>query len=75
MTQKARAVVDIMEAGRRAGVSRRCIYNWIAKNKVEYVRSAGGGICIFVDSLYRTGNVAADGDIVMEQPTIEESHA
>jgi excisionase family DNA binding protein len=35
------------------GVSRRTIYNWIAAGKVEYVRTAGGSIRIFVDTLWR----------------------
>jgi excisionase family DNA binding protein len=35
------------------GVSRRTIYNWISAGKVEYVRTAGGAIRIFADSLWR----------------------
>jgi len=35
------------------GVSRRTIYNWIASGKVEYVRTAGGSVRIFVDTLWR----------------------
>jgi excisionase family DNA binding protein len=35
------------------GVSRRTIYNWIAGGKVEYVRTAGGAVRIFTDSLWR----------------------
>jgi hypothetical protein len=35
------------------GVSRRTIYNWITAGKVEYVRTAGGSVRIFVDSLWR----------------------
>jgi excisionase family DNA binding protein len=34
-------------------VSRRTIYNWITAGKVDYVRTAGGSIRIFVDSLWR----------------------
>jgi predicted site-specific integrase-resolvase len=34
-------------------VSRRTIYNWISAGKVEYVRTAGGAIRIFADSLWR----------------------
>jgi excisionase family DNA binding protein len=36
-------------------VSRRTIYNWISAGKVEYVRTAGGSIRIFTDSLWRSG--------------------
>ena len=45
--------VRISEAMRLANVSRRTIYNWIAAGKVEYVRTAGGSIRIFTDSLWR----------------------
>lgn len=45
--------VSILKAGELVGVSRRTIYNWIAANKVEYMRTAGGSIRIFVDTLYR----------------------
>jgi excisionase family DNA binding protein len=42
-----------MKACELVGVSRRTIYNWIAAGKVEYVRTAGGSIRIFEDSLWR----------------------
>jgi excisionase family DNA binding protein len=42
------------------GVSRRTIYNWIKAGKVEYVRTAGGSMRIFVDTLFRNGNVTVD---------------
>ena len=42
-----------MKACELVGVSRRTIYNWIAGGKVEYVRTAGGSIRIFVDTLWR----------------------
>jgi excisionase family DNA binding protein len=50
-----------MKACELVGVSRRTIYNWIAAGKVEYVRTAGGSIRIFVDTLWRQpdGNAAA----------------
>lgn len=48
-----RETVSIMKACEIVGVSRRMIYNWIAANKVEYVRTAGGAIRIFVDTLFR----------------------
>ena len=48
-----RTTVSIMKACGLVGVSRRTIYNWIAAGKVEYVRTAGGSIRIFVDSLWR----------------------
>ena len=48
-----RQTLSIMKACEVVGVSRRTIYNWIAANKVEYVRTAGGSIRIFADSLWR----------------------
>jgi excisionase family DNA binding protein len=42
-----------MKACELVGVSRRTIYNWIAAGKVEYLRTAGGSIRIFVDTLWR----------------------
>jgi excisionase family DNA binding protein len=48
-----RQTVSIMKAAQLVGVSRRTIYNWLAGGKVEYVRTAGGSVRIFVDSLWR----------------------
>lgn len=53
-----REAVSIIEAAKRAGVSRRTIYNWIAAGKIEYVRTAGGMVRIFVDTLWRRGEDA-----------------
>ncbi len=50
-----RQTVSIMKACEVVGVSRRTIYNWMAAGKVEYVRTAGGSVRIFVDSLWRDG--------------------
>jgi len=48
-----RQTLSIMKACEVVGVSRRTIYNWIAAGKVEYVRTAGGSIRIFADTLWR----------------------
>jgi len=48
-----RKTISIMKACELVGVSRRTIYNWIASGKVEYVRTAGGSVRIFVDPLWR----------------------
>lgn len=53
-----RKAVSIMKACDLVGVSRRTIYNWITSGKVEYVRTAGGSVRIFVDSLWRQPNAA-----------------
>lgn len=48
-----RETLTIMKACEVVGVSRRTIYNWISAGKVEYVRTAGGSIRIFADTLWR----------------------
>lgn len=53
-----RKTTSIMKACELVGVSRRTIYNWISSGKVEYVRTAGGSVRIFVDTLWRE----PDGD-------------
>lgn len=54
-----RKTVSIMTACDLAGVSRRTIYNWLRAGKLEYVRTAGGSVRIFTDTLFREGNVPA----------------
>jgi len=48
-----RKTLSILQACKAVGVSRRTIYNWIASGKVEYVRTAGGSVRIFADTLWR----------------------
>lgn len=48
-----RKTVSIPRACELVGVSRRTIYNWIAGGKVQYVRTAGGAVRIFEDTLWR----------------------
>lgn len=52
-----RPTVTIMRACEIVGVSRRTIYNWITKGRVEFRRTAGGSIRIYEDSLWRSGMV------------------
>jgi len=52
-----RPTVTIYQACELVGVKRRTIHNWIAAGKVEYVKTAGGRIRIYRDSLFRPGNV------------------
>ena len=49
-----RKTISINKASELVGVSRRTIYNWIASGKVEYIRTVGGSVRIFVDTLWRT---------------------
>lgn len=48
-----RPTLTIHKACDLVGVSRRTIYNWMAAGKVEYIRTAGGAVRIFTDSLWR----------------------
>ena len=57
-----RKTISIMKACELVGVSRRTIYNWIASGKVEYVRTAGGSVRIFVDTLWREPGTDARAD-------------
>ena len=48
-----RKTISIMKACELVGVSRRTIYNWLSSGKIEYVRTAGGSVRIFVETLWR----------------------
>lgn len=48
-----RVTLTITQAMQRADVSRRTIYNWLEADKVQYVRTAGGSVRIYEDSLFR----------------------
>ena len=56
-----RQTLSIMKACEAVGVSRRTIYNWISAGKVEYIRTAGGSIRIFADSLWRDAGARPSG--------------
>jgi excisionase family DNA binding protein len=53
-----RKTVSIPRACELVGVSRRTIYNWLAGGKVQYVRTAGGSVRIFEDTLWRDPEAA-----------------
>ena len=59
-----RQTVSIRKACQLVDVGRRTIYNWIASGKVETIRTAGGSVRIFVDTLWRTPDdlAIASGD-------------
>jgi excisionase family DNA binding protein len=48
-----RETVSIMQASVIVGVARRTMCRWIETGKVEYLRTAGGSIRIFKDTLFR----------------------
>lgn len=54
-----RKTVSIPRACELVGVSRRTIYNWLAGGKIQYVRTAGGSVRIFEDTLWREPDAAA----------------
>ena len=64
-----RKTISIMKACELVGVSRRTIYNWIASGKVEYVRTAGGSVRIFVDTLWRKPEDASARHAVTSRAT------
>jgi excisionase family DNA binding protein len=55
-----RQTLSIMKACEVVGVSRRTIYNWMAGGKVQYVRTAGGSVRIYADSLWKTPQASED---------------
>lgn len=69
-----RQTLSIMKACEAVGVSRRTIYNWISAGKVEYVRTAGGSIRIFADTLWRDA-AASTGDMATNATTTAGSRA
>ena len=50
-----RALVTIRQAAEIASVCRRTIYSWVETGKVEHIRTAGGCMRIYVDTLFKTG--------------------
>ena len=48
-----RPTVNTVKAAELAGVSTRTIYNWIRWQWVDSVRTAGRGVRIYVDTLWR----------------------
>lgn len=63
-----RQTISILKACELVGVSRRTIYNWLAAGKLEYVRTAGGAVRIYVDTLWRN---RSNGATVLEPATTE----
>ncbi len=58
-----RRAISITQACESVGVSRRTIYNWMSAGKVQYVRTAGGAVRIFEDTLWRAPEgVIDDGE-------------
>lgn len=66
-----RQTLSILQACAHVGVSRRTIYNWINSGKVEYVRTAGGAVRIFADSLWRTPGGDRSLEAVADQAPVD----
>jgi excisionase family DNA binding protein len=60
VTTLERRAISITQACESVGVSRRTIYNWMAAGKVQYVRTAGGAVRIFEDTLWRAPQAAEE---------------
>jgi excisionase family DNA binding protein len=67
-----RKTISIMKACELVGVSRRTIYNWLSSGKIEYVRTAGGSVRIFVDTLWRDPHKADRAAAPAEWQATEE---
>ncbi len=69
-TMLDRKTVSIPRACELVGVSRRTIYNWIASGKIQYVRTAGGSVRIFEDTLWRDADGEATAESALELPQL-----
>jgi excisionase family DNA binding protein len=65
-----RKTVSIPRACELVGVSRRTIYNWIASGKIQYIRTAGGSVRIFEDTLWREPETNTSIDAGLVQPQL-----
>ena len=45
--------VNTLKAAEIAQVTERTIYNWMRSGRIEFRRTAGHGVRIYVDSLFR----------------------
>jgi excisionase family DNA binding protein len=63
MATEREAPITIKQACALVGVSRRTIYNWMAKGRLDCVRTAGGNIRIYADSLYQSRTPTPDGSV------------
>lgn len=54
MDFEGRVVLSIDDAATKVGVSRRTINNWMRRGKIELIRTAGGSVRIFEDTLWQS---------------------
>ena len=62
--------LSITQACVLVGVSRRTIYNWLNSHKLEYVRTAGGAVRIYTDSLWRPGTPGVAQRAAPQRPVV-----
>jgi excisionase family DNA binding protein len=48
-----RELVTVEQACRIAGVCRRTVDNWMKGKRIEFVHTAGGGVRIYRDTLFK----------------------
>lgn len=53
--------LTVNQACSRAQVSRRTIYNWMASEKIQFIRTAGKAPRILASSLFQDGNISVQG--------------
>lgn len=70
-----RHTVSILQACDLVHVSRRTIYNWLADGKLQYVRTAGGSVRIFEDTLWREPQCAPQPAVQADVAPATEGHA
>jgi excisionase family DNA binding protein len=70
-----RQTLSIMKACEVVGVSRRTMYNWMSAGKVEYVRTAGGSIRIFADTLWRDASAPQSQVVATSEDAAPGTHA
>lgn len=70
-----RKTVSIDRACALAGVSRRAIYNWMGLGRLEYIRTAGGSVRIFADTLWRRGDDRLRKEPPQSQPRAPRAQA
>ena len=54
---RPRRLTNTASAADIAGVSVRTIYRWIRSNRVEWVRTPGGHLRVYVDTLLKADDV------------------
>lgn len=52
-TPTRRALANVAQIATIAGVHRNTIYNWVRDNKVEWLRTPGGHIRVYVDTVLK----------------------